>query len=68
MLVASSGIASSGEKVLVARPKKGEGYDGPGFRTAAEERYLKKHVEQEHANGKKDFGQRLEEEFGGVKR
>ena len=66
MLVASSGIASSGEKVLVARPKKGEGYDGPGFRTAAEERYLKKHVEQEHANGKKRLwskviGRNLEE-------
>ena len=44
-----------------------KGTTRPGFRTAAKERYLKKHVEQEHASGKKDFGQWLREEFGQVK-
>ena len=43
-----------------------KGTTRPGFRTAAKERYLKKHVEQEHASGKKT-GQRLREEFGQVK-
>ena len=43
--------------------KKAEGYDGQRDLEGGEERYLKEHVEQEHANEKR---LRSEVEFGGI--